>query len=277
MSDHKTRVPVRTARAEVLLTSVGGRGVLCDFYDEAAAEIYQDLLRDEDGTEEARGFAARIRPESGRVLELAAGSGRLTVPLLEMGLEVTALELSSAMLDILRSRLADVPSAVRDRCTVVQADMSAFALADRFGSVLLSPGTVELLDDADRPGLYASVRAHLEPGGRFLLNVTQPGAAKSKVMERSQEMPGASGRKYVLHARLSPREETRELTIHPADDTLDPFVICTSRFRILKVERMVRELGEAGFDVVEQVPLESAGVRHRDGFLLVATPRTGAS
>jgi SAM-dependent methyltransferase len=277
MNDHKTQIPVRTARADVLLTSVGGRGVLCDFYDEDAAEIYQDLLRDEDGTAEARGFAARIRPESGRVLELAAGTGRLTVPLLEMGLEVTALELSTAMLAILRGRLADASADVRDRCTVVHADMSAFALDGRFGTVVLGPGTIELLDDADRPGLYASVRAHLEPGGQFLLSVTQPGAAKSKVMERSQEMPGASGRRYVLHARLSPREETREVTIHPADDTLDPFVICTSRFRILRVERIVRELGEAGFDVLAQVPLESAGVRHRDGFLLVATPRTGAS
>jgi len=245
------RGSVRTVHADVLLASVGERGVLCDFYDEEAAGTYQDLMREEDdGTAEAREFAAHIRPASGPVLELAAGTGRLTFPLLDLGFEVTALELSAAMLDTLRRRLADAPVDVRDRCTVVQADMTAFALDKRFGTVLVSPGTIDLLDEADQPGLYASVREHLAPGGRFLLSIAQADAARSESLERHQEFPGKSGRLYKMHVKAFPTEKIREVTIYPAEETADPFVVCTSRIRILAVDQMVAELEEAGFDVI---------------------------
>jgi SAM-dependent methyltransferase len=250
MCNQIERESARTIRADVLLASVGERGVLCDLYGEDAAGTYHDFMREADGTSEAREFAAHIRPESGPVLELAAGTGRLTVPLLALGLEVTALELSSAMLDTLRKRLADAPADLRERCTVVHGDMTAFALDERFGTVVISPGTIDLLDEAGRPGLYASVREHLAPGGRFLLSLAQSDAVKSESLERTQEIPGKSGRRYVLHARLLPEKKIREITIFPAAETADPFVVCTSRIRVLKADQMVWELEQAGFDVI---------------------------
>lgn len=261
--------PVRTARADVLLASVGERGILCDFYDEAAADIYRDILHEDSW--EAAEYAGRVRGTAGPVLELAAGTGRLTVPLLDLGREITALELSGAMLAILRERLADVPAALRDRCTVVQGDMSAFELDRRFGAVVISPGSINLLSEAQRSGLYASVREHLEPGGKFLLGVPEKDTGKPDTLERSQEIPGGSGRRYVLHARLVPAERAREVTICPADETADPFVVCTSRISFVDADQVGRELGEAGFDVLERVPLVFGGGRHQD-VLLVAAP-----
>ena len=275
MSNQIAPGSVRTARADVLLASVGARGVLCDFYSEDAADTFRDLMQDADGTSQAEEFAARIRTVSGPVLELAAGMGRLTFPLLELGREVTALELSPAMLAILRTRLADAPAELRDRCTVVQGDMSAFALDKRFGVVVLDQ-SIAVLDEADRSGLYASVRAHLEPGGLFLLSMADADPAKAESLERFQEVPGRSGRKYVLHERLVREEEVHEITICPADEKVDPFVVCTSRIRLVKVDRIVRELGQAGFDVLARTPLEFVGKRHRDVFLLEASSRIKA-
>jgi SAM-dependent methyltransferase len=268
VSEQTGCAPVRTTHADALLSSVGARGVLCDFYDEDAADTYRDILHDDSW--EAPEYATRIARESGPVLELGAGTGRLTFPLLSSGREVTALELSSAMRAILRGRLDDAPADLRDRCTVVEGDMSAFALDERFGTVVISPGTINLLDAADRPGLYASVREHLEPGGRFLLGVPDTAAGQPESLERSQEFSGASGRRYVLHARLIPAEGASEVTIYPADRAADPFVVCTSRVRGLDADQVVRELGRAGFDVVERVPLVFAGGHHQD-VLLVAT------
>lgn len=273
MGNQTARESARTAHADVLLASVGERGVLCDFYDEDAAEIYQDLNQDAVGTSQAREFATRIRTVSGPVLELAAGPGRLTLPLLDLGREVTALELSTAMLAILRRRLENAPARLRDRCTVVHGDMSAFALHTRFGAVVLDQ-SIAILDDADRPGLYACVRAHLAPGGKFLISMADADAAEGEPLERYQELSGGSGRKYVLHERLMPGEAIREVTISPADETLDPFVVCTSRMRLLKVDRIVRELGQAGFDVIARTPLAFAGKRHRVVFLLEAISRS---
>ncbi|GAA3067536.1 methyltransferase domain-containing protein [Streptosporangium carneum] len=123
--------PIRPAHADILPAPVGERGVLCEFYDENASDIFRDLEADAGGTEEAHGFSALIRPASEAVLELGAGTGRLTVPLLELGWEVTALELSTAMLATLRMRLADSSADLRDRCTVVHGDMTAFDVVAR--------------------------------------------------------------------------------------------------------------------------------------------------
>ncbi|WP_409491155.1 daptide-type RiPP biosynthesis methyltransferase [Amycolatopsis sp. cmx-11-12] len=261
---------IRTTRSDTLLASVGGRGVLCGIYDEDAADTYHDLMRDSDGTSEAQEFATLIRPASGPVLELAAGTGRVTFPLLELGFEVTALELSTAMIATFRELLENATVDVRKRCTVVQGDMTAFALDERFERVVVSSGSINVLDAADRPGLYASVREHLAPGGRFLLGVAVAEAVKPGQGERQQELPGLSGRRYVLHAALLPSEEIHEITIYPAEETADPFVVCTNRIRLLKAEQVVRELEEAGFDMVTRTPFASAGQSSPDVLLLEA-------
>jgi SAM-dependent methyltransferase len=275
MSDQRESSPVRTAHADVLLASVGDRGVLCDFYDEDAAEIYRDILHEDSW--EASEYAKRVPPTSGPVLELAAGTGRLTFPLLELGPEMTALELSAAMLAILRERLAGAPAHLRDRCTVVHGDMTAFALGKRFSTVVISPGSINLLSQTERPGLYASVRDHLEPGGRFLLGVPDKEDVRPDAGERSQEISGKSGRRYVLHARQVPAERIREVTISPADETADPFVVCTSRIGFVDADQVVTELGRAGFDVIERVPLTFAEGRHQDVLLVAVASGSDSS
>ncbi|WP_044851279.1 daptide-type RiPP biosynthesis methyltransferase [Amycolatopsis orientalis] len=251
MSEQLTRSPLRTAYADVLLASTGERGVLCDFYGEAAAEIYRDLVQAGEGGPEVRAIAARVRPGSGPVLELAAGMGRLTFPFLELGWEMTALELAPAVVTAFRDRLAAATADVRDRCTVVQGDMSDFALGKRFGTVVISAGSLNVLDRSRRPGLYASVRDHLEPGGKLLFGVPKPPPAKPEPepLERRQEFTGRSGRRYVLHARNIPAEETQEITIHYADVTADPLLVCTHRIWHIGVEQAMEELTLAGFEV----------------------------
>jgi SAM-dependent methyltransferase len=273
MSNQLEHGPVRTTRADALLASVGERGVLRSFYDDDAGS---DLMQDADGVSEAQEMGARIRSASGPVLELAAGTGRLTFPLLALGFEVTALELSTAMVAALGRQLEDEPADLRDRCTVVQGDMSAFVLGRRFGAVVISYGSISLLEDADRRGLYASVREHLEPGGTFLISMADTGGSQS--LERDQELSGRSGRRYVLHVRRSPAEATQDITVYPADDASDPFVVCTSRLRLLEPDQVVRELEQAGFDVREPASFRSAGGSGRhDALLLQASLRSDPS
>ncbi|MFD5245845.1 daptide-type RiPP biosynthesis methyltransferase [Amycolatopsis sp. NPDC058340] len=273
MTDQLERGPARTAHAGVVLASAGDRGVLCDFYDEAGSDTYRDLIQDADGTLETRQFAARVPQDPGPVLELAAGMGRLTFPFLELGWEMTALELSATVVTAFRKRLAESPQELRERCTVVQGDMSAFALGKRFGAVVISSGSINELGEADRKGLYASVLEHLRPGGKFLLSLELTKPVEAEPVERSQELSGRSGRRHVLHVKILPSEELQEITIYPADETADPFVVCTHRRRLFTVDRIARELGEAGFDVVAREPFASTGAGRDDMVLVEAIPR----
>jgi SAM-dependent methyltransferase len=98
--------------------------------------------------------------QGGEVLEIGAGSGRVSLHLARNGHAVTALDREPALLDALRER--DDRGMVRTVC----ADARSFSLDGRRVALCLVPmQTVQLLDSAARRGLFASVRAVLAPDG----------------------------------------------------------------------------------------------------------------
>jgi SAM-dependent methyltransferase len=106
-----------------------------------------------------------------RMLELACGTGRLTLPLARLGVaeEVVALDKSPAFLDRLRSRLAGEP------VTIVEGDMRAPAVEGPFDLVLVPFNSLAyLVTRADRVACLRAVRDLLAPGGRFALDLVQP-------------------------------------------------------------------------------------------------------
>ena len=107
-----------------------GAGVTVhDMYDPVGSAFYDDISRHDH--HEVREILAAIRGVPGEVLDLAAGSGRLTVPMLASGRTVTALELSHTMLDLLRRRLSELPAELRGRAAVVRRRHAHLPAADR--------------------------------------------------------------------------------------------------------------------------------------------------
>src|SRR5678815_1580906 len=70
-----------------------------------------------------RELARKRLGDAGRILELGAGSGRVTIPLARAGHQVVAVDASTAMLDKLRARVAALPAAVAKRITVMRGDL----------------------------------------------------------------------------------------------------------------------------------------------------------
>ena len=104
------------------------------------------------------------------ILELACGTGRITLPLAEKGHRVVGLDVSRPMLDRARSKApagADVE--------FVEADCRRFDLDERFGLVFFPFNSIAHLHDrASLAACLACVRAHLAPGGRFLVDIFAP-------------------------------------------------------------------------------------------------------
>lgn len=111
----------------------------------------------------------------GPVLELGAGTGRITLPMAAAGVPVWALDASPIMLDALRKKLEGATPDVRNRVTPVEADMRTFTIPERF-PLIIAPFRAFLhnLTDDDRLACLARVRAHLRPDGRFAFNVFHP-------------------------------------------------------------------------------------------------------
>ena len=77
------------------------------------------------------------REVGGPVLELACGTGRIALPLAKAGLHVTGVDRSEAMLAMARRKLAALLGPVQGSLTLVNQDMSALNLGQRFGCVFV--------------------------------------------------------------------------------------------------------------------------------------------
>ena len=111
----------------------------------------------------------------GPVLELGAGTGRITIPIAEAGIRVTALDRDSGMLVSLRGKAAALPADAAARISVQQGDMRSFALGAQFALVIIPFRA--FLHNITREDQIATLRcahSHLRPGGELALNVFHP-------------------------------------------------------------------------------------------------------
>lgn len=115
------------------------------------------------------------RESGGPVLELGAGTGRVTIPIAEAGVSVCALDCDRGMLDHLRRKVCGLAADVRERLVVVDADMRSFRLEQRF-ALVISPCRAFLhnLTTDDQLACLRAAYAYLQPGGRIALNFFHP-------------------------------------------------------------------------------------------------------
>lgn len=108
----------------------------------------------------------------GDILELACGTGRITIPLANAGHHTWGLEYSSAMVKQFHLKLKELPNTTAERIHLFQGDMCAFNLERKFPLILLPGRSFQLLlDEPKENACLECVNKHLEPGGHFLLAV----------------------------------------------------------------------------------------------------------
>ena len=131
------------------------------------AEGY-DATQDPGTTEDSVALIAGIAG-SGRVLELAIGTGRVALPLAARGIDISGIEGSPAMVDKLREKPggADIP--------VVIGDMADVDIDGTFDHIFLIFNTFFNLPDQEaQVRCFANVAKRLAPGGTFLIEAFVP-------------------------------------------------------------------------------------------------------
>jgi 2-polyprenyl-3-methyl-5-hydroxy-6-metoxy-1,4-benzoquinol methylase len=111
----------------------------------------------------------------GPVLEVACGTGRLTLPIARAGIAITGLDVSAPMLERARDKSRREGLAIE----WVHADCRDFALPGQFRLIFIAAGALQHLHDtASVLAFFRCVQAHLAPGGEFVLDVFNPSVAK---------------------------------------------------------------------------------------------------
>jgi SAM-dependent methyltransferase len=112
-------------------------------------------------------WATLAAETGGPVLDVGAGTGRVTLPLARAGYEVTALDVDPTVLEELERRAAGLP------VSTVVADAAGFELDGPFELIAVPMQTIQLLPDAaTRAGFFASARRSVAPGGIVALAIT---------------------------------------------------------------------------------------------------------
>ena len=139
-------------------------------------------------------YLALAHRTGGPVLELAAGTGRLAVPLAAAGHDVTAVDNDPAMLDRARSAAAAAGTTV----DLVEADLTEVRLpsAGTFGLAFLALNSLFLLGGRDQQrAAFRTIAAHLAPGGIAAVDVWLPS---------SDDLARFDGRLMLEYGRVDP-------------------------------------------------------------------------
>ncbi len=146
-----------------------------EHYADAALYDYEYRRRRADVTF-YRELASRRKPK--RILELGAGSGRVTIPLARDGHEIVAIDRSRSMIAKLAGRVASLPAAAAKRVTVLPGELCTFSAPGKFDLVIAAFNVVEhLYTRGEVAACLARVAEHLAPGGAFVFDVQLPDLA----------------------------------------------------------------------------------------------------
>jgi SAM-dependent methyltransferase len=132
-------------------------------YDASSAEMFDRTVVDPTVT-----FLAELAG-GGRALEFAIGTGRVALPLAQRGVDVQGIDLSEAMVARLRAKPGG------DGIPVTIGDVATTRLEGSFSLVYLVYNTIaNLTSQAMQVACFRNAAAHLEPGGRFVIEVSVP-------------------------------------------------------------------------------------------------------
>jgi SAM-dependent methyltransferase len=112
---------------------------------------------------------------SSGVLDIACGTGITLIPLIQNGFDVTGIDVSAAMLAVLRQKIAELLPIIRKRASIVCADMKDFQLSKQVSlAVIPRSGFLHLLTLDEQEQCLRNIYQHLLPGGVFSFNTFDP-------------------------------------------------------------------------------------------------------
>ena len=229
------------------LTQVGDGDALATyeafapFYDRYTSEHgHDDWMADVDSILRRHGLIGE------RLLDVACGTGRSSLPMLERGYEVTGCDRSPAMVERARAKLDG-------RAEVVVADMRALPWHERFDAATCVDDSINyLLALADVVAAMRSIRDALVPGGLLVFDVNALGAYRGSFAEEIGFE--ADGMSFRWRGESSPDVEAGAF-VSAVTEVLDadgsPVVSTRHRQRHYSIDQLRLACGEGGLDCID--------------------------
>jgi SAM-dependent methyltransferase len=114
-------------------------------------------------------YSALAQEAGGSVLEIACGTGRVTIPIAKLGFPTTGLDIVPGMLERAKSKSAGLP------IRWVEADARTFTLHEQFRFIFLTGNAFQaFVTNSEQAAVLQCVRTHLHDEGLFAFETRNP-------------------------------------------------------------------------------------------------------
>jgi len=137
-----------------------------DFYDFVYSEDFDSDF-----------YLKEAEKAKGKVLELGCGTGRIGIKLVKAGIDVTGLDISEKMLELLQR------NATKERLKIKThlGDMRDFKINEKFKLAIFPYRSfLHLLTRGDREKTLANIHSHLEKNGKVIIHIYNPSEEELK-------------------------------------------------------------------------------------------------
>ena len=148
-------------------------------------------------------WVREAKSSGGPVLELGCGTGRVTIPVAQAGVQITGLDSSPAMLSRARAKARKLGLA-KEVLRFQLGDMRDFRLSRKFPLVTIPFRSFQLLlSVADQRQALENIKRHLTSEGRLIIDLFVPDQERliresSEPVFRREIVDGATGRRFRL-------------------------------------------------------------------------------
>ncbi len=144
---------------------------MTDISDRSAFAYFYDFYDSPDHRQDQIQMYRDLASEAGDpILELACGTGIITIELARAGFRVTGLDISPDMLQVAQEKITREDADVRSRILLVQADMKDFRLDGTFSGIFIPSNSFGYLTAlAQQKSCLQAIHDHLKPEGLMVI------------------------------------------------------------------------------------------------------------
>ena len=137
-------------------------------YDDQNSDVTEDLTF---WTTIAETYGDLGKP----ILELGAGSGRVSLPLCDLGYSLIGIDVSEPMLNLARSKYELLTNPERGACSFITADIRTYSHSEPLPLIIFPYNSIShLTTPADLEAFFLKLNQNLLPNGRFVFTVFVP-------------------------------------------------------------------------------------------------------
>ena len=203
-------------------------------------------------------FLEYARRTGSPILDLAAGTGRVTFALALEGFEVVALEYSESMLAEARKKLENAPPEIASRIELIKGTMKEFIINREFSLVLVPNSFSHLLTRDDQLSMLHCVKKHLADAGLFILDL-YPGEhqyEQATFEDAPAELP--DGRTITRYGSITSNFERKLMRVELRYVVEKPIGIVVEEISVVSGAALIMNheadflIEETGFQVVDE-------------------------